>query len=181
MADSEYQKRQDGDSTVFEVTPASAPKNITMVVFLVVPVLIFGGLALASGSVLFIMVVAAVAAFFVYLGLFKDPRPQGHRSKSTFRVSSSTIQSNGRTFNKNEIHRLIIKNGVTKNVMEFANIAAMQGGATALGRQYELSKVAVVSHALELETGGKAYILAGGMNETTAYGLMKDVGKIIGF
>jgi hypothetical protein len=33
---------------------------------------------------------------------------------------------------------------------------------------------------VDLETGGKAYTLAGGMDSTTAYGLMTDVGKVIG-
>ena len=36
------------------------------------------------------------------------------------------------------------------------------------------------AHSLDLEAGGKAYILGGGMDETTGVGLMKDVRNIIG-
>jgi hypothetical protein len=36
-----------------------------------------------------------------------------YRTPSTFRVSGESIQSNGKTFGKADIHRLIIKNGLT--------------------------------------------------------------------
>jgi hypothetical protein len=38
----------------------------------------------------------------------------------------------------------------------------------------------VVANALEVETGGRAYVLAGGMDQTTAFGLLSDVTKVLG-
>jgi len=57
------------------------------------------------------------------------------------------------------------------------NPAMMDSVAVRRGYAQRLSTVA---NSLDLETGGKAYMLAGGMNETTAYGLMTDVGRVIG-
>jgi hypothetical protein len=42
------------------------------------------------------------------------------------------------------------------------------------------AKIAQVANSLNVETGGKSYLLAGGMDETTAYGLLHDVSKILG-
>jgi len=39
----------------------------------------------------------------------------------------------------------------------------------------------LICYSLDVEAGGKAYVLAGGMDETTAYGLMRDVSKVLGF
>jgi hypothetical protein len=40
--------------------------------------------------------------------------------------------------------------------------------------------LAEISYRLDAEHGGKATTLAGGLNETTAYGLMTDVSNILG-
>lgn len=159
MADSEYQKRQDGDNTVFEVTPATVPKYTDGIVGGAICTLVFYFISF------WLVPIGAALVYFSWVG---DMRPKAHKSKATFRVSASAIETNGRAFNKNEIHRLIVNNGITKAA----------AGKIVTGRGHVL---ATVAHSLELESGGKAYILAGGMNETTAYGLMKDVSRIIEF
>lgn len=179
MADSEYHKKQDGDSTVFEVTPATAPKNIGGITMLATFVIPLGLIAVATGSLIFMLIVTAIG---VGLGILvtKDQRPIAHKSKAMFRVSSSAIEANNRTFNKADIHRLIIQNGVTKNLISETLAIRSESPGAAIGRAYG-EKLATVAHSLDVESGGKAYILAGGMDETTAYGLMTDVRKIIGF
>jgi hypothetical protein len=37
------------------------------------------------------------------------------------------------------------------------------------------------AHGLEVETGGRGYVLAGGMDKTTAFGLLSDVSRVLGF
>jgi hypothetical protein len=49
----------------------------------------------------------------VWWGWIHDLRPTEYRTPSTFRVSGDSIQSNGKTFIKADIHRVIIKNGLT--------------------------------------------------------------------
>jgi hypothetical protein len=51
--------------------------------------------------------------------------------------------------------------------------------STALGVGHR-AKVSNVANALEVETGGKGFLLAGGMDPTTAFGLLHDVSKVMG-
>ena len=175
MTSSEYHKRQDGTVSVFDVTPAQAPRFMIMTVgggILALLGLFMGPL----GWILFL----PIGIFGVWFGYFRDGRPQEHRSASSFRVSPTTIEANGRTFQKDDIHRLIIKNSVNKEVLASPNIVIPVNTSTAMGVAHR-ARVATVANGLEVETGGKGYLLAGGMDQTTAFGLMTDVSKIMGF
>lgn len=37
------------------------------------------------------------------------------------------------------------------------------------------------ANGLEVEAGGRAHVLAGGMDETTAFGLLTDVSRVLQF
>jgi len=108
---SEYQKRQDGNSTVFEVTPAEAPKFLWMV--------IMGGISCLLGVFTFPCGLAflALGGAAIWFGRSYDPRPKAHKQNSSFRVTGETIEANGQTFKKDDIHRLIIKNGMSNEVL----------------------------------------------------------------
>jgi hypothetical protein len=54
------------------------------------------------------------------------------------------------------------------------NYSVVATGAGADREKYR-AQVAATCYSLELETGGKAYLLAGGMDETTAKGLKHDI------
>jgi hypothetical protein len=43
------------------------------------------------------------------------------------------------------------------------------------------ARVSRIANGLTLEAGGKSTLLAGGMDDTTAYGLLTDVSKVVGF
>ena len=171
---SEYQKRQDGSSTVFEVTPAAAPKFMWM--------LIMGGICCVLGLFTFPCGIAllALAAVAIWFGWSYDARPKAHKQKSSFRVTAEAIEANGQTFKKEDIHRLIIKNGMSNEVVTGPNVLVPVSGSMAQGMM-QRAKVGAMANGLELETGGKAHLLAGGMDATTAFGLLTDVCKVIGF
>jgi len=174
MAGSEYRRHQDGNDSVFDVTPAPAPKFMLMVIgsgILSLLGLLMGPL----GWILFL----PIGIFGIWFGYFRDGRPVAHRSSSSFRVSPTTITANGRTFAKDEIHRLIIKNAISNEVLGDPNVVIPVSTSTAMGVAHR-AQVSKVANELELETGGKAYPLAGGMDHTTAYGLLHDVSKILG-
>ncbi|HPE32792.1 MAG TPA: hypothetical protein PLV61_16480 [Parvularculaceae bacterium] len=166
---SEYTKRQDGPATVFEVTPAPSPKFTYL--------LIIGGffslIALAAN----VIFGALLAAFIVWYGWFRDMRPKGHREVSTFRVMADSIEAGGQTFKKEDIHRLILKNGITdQELME-----TYTTNANAAAGMAHRANVARVANSLNVEQGGKSFQIAGGMDETTAYGLLRDVCKVLDF
>jgi hypothetical protein len=174
MSGSEYTKRQDGDAFVFEVTPAQSPKFIMIAVGGVV----LGLIGLVMGPVGWIIFLP-IGAWAIWFGYYKDIRPAAHRLPSNFRVSQNAVESSGRTFAKNDIHRLIIKNGVNNEVLGNPSVVIPVNTSTAMGVAHR-GKVAAVANALELETGGRSYFLAGGMDSTTAFGLLHDVSKVMG-
>ena len=57
--------------------------------------------------------------------------------------------------------------------------SAVGMGVAAAGNALRAKQVEV-SYKLDAEYGGNATTLPGGMTETTAYGLMQDVGKALG-
>jgi len=174
MSGSEYIKHLEGNASVFEVTPAQSPKFLFMAVGGGVLALI--GLLMGPMGWIFFL---PIGAFGIWFGYFKDVRPSAHRVPSKFRVSPTAIESNGRTFAKDDIHRLIIKNGVSNEVLGNPNVLIPVSTSTAMGVA-QRAKVSTVANALELETGGKSYFLAGGMDATTAFGLLHDVSKVMG-
>ncbi len=170
---SEYEKRREGDITVFTVTPAESPKFWFMVIF--GAVLILGGLAaIASGGVPFLL----MGGFAFWYGWFRDQRPKEHRKPSTFRVSADTVEVDGRTIRKDDIHRFILRNGITDKELGIEQYNLSTAQATGLARRAQLAQIC---NSLTLESGGRATHLAGGMNEVTAYGLLRDVGDVLGF
>jgi hypothetical protein len=177
MAGSEYRKRQEGNAWAFEVTPAKAPK--LMLLAIGGAILILFTFMMGLGPISWIIFLP-IGALGIWAGYFRDPRPPAHRSPATFRVTPSAIEANGRTFSKDDIHRLIIKNGVSNEVVGSPNVLVPVATATAMGMAHR-AQVSTVANALEVETGGKGYFLAGGMDQTTAFGLLTDVSRVLGF
>ena len=43
------------------------------------------------------------------------------------------------------------------------------------------AQTSMIANTLNVELGGKSHVVAGGMDSTTAYGLLRDVSKVLGF
>jgi len=166
--DSEYRKSASGESTEFTVTPASAPKFWYLIV---IGGLIFLGGFMGLGIFGFLMGGGAVA-----YGLLRDQRPKEHRVPMSFSVTPSTIVSGGRTFSKDDIHRLKIANPwFDRAGLDVYTTSANEAAGMAHGM-----KLGELCYGLTVESGGKAHLLAGGMDRTTAFGLLSDTSRILG-
>lgn len=170
----EYSKRQEGSTTVFDVTPATPPKFGAAIGAGAVGSLLGLGM-IASGGIFLL----AIGGFAIWYGLKRDIRPKGHKEPATFRATSNTIEAGGRTFKTEDIHRLLIRNGITDQEIPFDGIREVSA-AEASGMAYR-ARVGQIANGLTLEAGGKSTLLAGGMDDTTAYGLLTDVSKVVGF
>jgi hypothetical protein len=170
----EYSKRQEGNTTVFDVTPAAAPKFGAAIGAGAFGSLLGLGM-IASGGIFLI----ALGGFSIWYGLKRDIRPKGYKEPATFKVTATTIEAGGRTFKTEDIHRLLIRNGITDQEIPFNGTMEVTA-AQASGMAYR-AKVGQLANGLTLEAGGKSTLLAGGMDGTTAYGLLSDVSKVIGF
>ena len=191
--DSEYHKRQDGSATLFEVTPASAPKSgFALVMGIVCFLFAWAGVEIGLAGMSeegFAELLFGIAFCFVSLGAVTiclaclDYRPRAHKVKAAFRVTPDAIETNGRTFNREDIHHFIARNGMSQAVISSSLVTIVSGGyavGSAAGAG-DRARMMAVANSMDLEAGGKAYTLAGGMDATTANGLLQDVCKIIGF
>ena len=166
--DAEYKKSANGDTTQFSVTPASAPKFWYLII---IGGLIFLGGFLGLGIFGWLMGGGAVA-----YGLLRDQRPKEHKAPMSFSVTPTTIVSGGRIFNKDEVHRLKIANPWFDRV----GIDVYTDNANAAAGMAHGMKLGELCYGLTVESGGKAHLLAGGMDRTTAFGLLSDTSKILG-
>ena len=93
-------------------------------------------------------------------------------------MSPEAIEVDGQSYRVADIHRVILRNGITDQELgvEMTNVSS----AAAAGMAYR-AKVGLVANALTFEGGGKSKFLAGGMDETTAHGLQHDVCAVSGF
>jgi hypothetical protein len=165
--DAEYKKSAKGETTEFSVTPASAPKFWYLII---IGALVFLGGFLGLGIFGWLIGGGAVA-----YGLLRDQRPKDHKVPMNFSVTPTSVIAGGRTFSKEEIHRLKIANpwfdraGIDVYTTN-SNVAAGMAHGMKLGE---------LCYGLTVETGGKAHLLAGGMDRTTAFGLLSDAAKIL--
>ena len=175
-ATSRYEKKRHGDWTTFDVSPGRP----TVRAALMLP-LGFGGLFLLFMPRPF--TVMNYVGFFVLIFLlwysFRDVRPKSHQRASQFRVSPQAIESGGRQFVAGDIHRVICQNAVDT---DYVIVATNRRSAVQQAAQANDSvRAAKVAYSLNVEEGGRSHELAGGMNETTANGLLTDVARVIGF
>ncbi len=166
--DSAYNKSANGDQTVFTVTPASAPKFWYLIV---IGGLIFLGGFLGLGIFGWLMGGGAIA-----YGLLRDQRPKDHKAPMTFTVTPTSVIAGGRTFDKEELHRLKIANPM----FDRAGLDVYTSNANEAAGMAHGMKLGELCYGLTVESGGKAHLLAGGMDRTTAFGLLSDASKILG-
>jgi hypothetical protein len=179
MSASEYHKRQDGSATVFDVTPA--PQKKFWFIVILGSIMFLMGLSFVKSDTLLGLIGMGGGGWAAWWAWHRDLRPPSHRVPSTFRVTPDRIESNGRTFRKDQIHRLIIKNGITDEEVGLPGGVLVEVPTAQAAGMAHRAIVSVTAHALEVETGGKGYVLAGGMDKTTAFGLFTDVSRIIDF
>jgi len=175
----EYSKRQEGGATVFDVTPATPPKFVAAIGAGAIAVVI--GLGIMSHMQAPALVMFALGGYAIWYGLKRDLRPNGYKEPATFRVTPDAIEANGRIFKKDDIQRILIRNGISGQDVSpgGGGIEMTVSGAQAAGMTYR-ARVGTIANALSVETGGKATIIAGGMDGTTAFGLLTDMSKILG-
>lgn len=191
--DSSYQQESLGaDRVRFTVTPASPPKskgaaNIIAVIFALV---VIGSTPAHTSSFLVLLrfIIGVVGAWYVRKGVNKWFAGKVDKIRSpggNFVVSPSAIETNGTTITREQLHRLIVRNGVPDiqggavAVNTGTMLSSMEAGA-ANDRAVNRARAILVSYMLCAEAGGRSYTLAGGMNEVTAHGLMTDVSRILG-
>ncbi len=188
MASYEFQKKD--DSTIFMVTPDLNQVSIFMPIFgvtffLLISIFLFLAKQNALGILLLIF-----TALIPYMHSRK--KTLGNRFQHEFSVNKSGIVKDGNLVPSDRIHRLIIRNPISKIERPYgvgvagafgigAGVTGVIGGSNAalgqLGNKIErkrLDKLESISYELHVEAGGKATKIAHGLDEVCANGLLED-------
>jgi hypothetical protein len=104
-----------------------------------------------------------------------------YRSAAKFAVRPEGITLNGQFLKTPDIHRVLIRNHLMgdQEIIVIANRSIAEA-ARADGLAIR-NKIATISYRVDVEAGGVAHTLAGGLSETVAYAIQSDVARIIGF
>jgi hypothetical protein len=173
-----YDTQQVGDAIEISTTPEKVPAPWLLVA-------IPGGLlVLIALSMSFVG--AVIAAGFVYGAMYllmHSKQATQYRTPARFRVSKTGIDVGGTTIPKDAIHRVIVRNHVTKaaeSVIVVADPHPNSGQQNVVaGMNWAVSKLGPISYRVDAEARGVPTTLAGGLTEPTASAIMMDVNKAL--
>lgn len=183
---SSYTFEKSGDDFLFKIVGAENRVPVIRRLFLAFLISALLGYALPfKGDLGFVIGCALFVGFYIGIGKFIAAADKKHRGQGgSFKASSrGVVLSTGEEIPVERIHRLILRNSFSN-----VNIPLVVGGTGTVGAMSAgLGQAAIADHnrniaigyKLDVEFGGSARTLASGMTETTAYGLMKDVGGVL--
>ncbi len=173
-----YDSHPVGDGIEISTTPETVPYPI---VLLAIPGVLLILLGFASGFIW-----GLIACGFIYGAaylLMHSKQATQYRVPAKFVVTKTGIQVNGTTIPKEAIHRVIVRNHVTKaaeSVIVVADPNPHSGQQNVVaGMNWALSKLGPISYRVDVEARGVPTTLAGGLTEPTASAIMMDVNKTL--
>ena len=200
-ATSSYKFEQSGDEVIFSVV--AAEKRIPIIRRILISIVCFFAFMgiFGTSDIVFISSIVGAIAVFIIAGKLvvwsdKKYRGQGGNFKASPR---GIVFNNEESVSVERIHRLILRNTFSDVVIPYA-VGGMVGGGSgiagvtmatgaAIGNALAggLAQAAIadknrnmaIGYRLDVEYAGNAKTLASGMTETTAYGLMQDVGRVL--
>ena len=200
-ATSSYKFEQSGDEVIFSVV--AAEKRIPIIRRILISIVCFFafmGIFGTSDIVFISSIVGAIAVFIIAGKLVVWSDKKYRRQGGNFKASPRGIVfNNEESVSVERIHRLILRNTFSDVVIPYA-VGGMVGGGSgiagatmatgaAIGNALAggLAQAAIadknrnmaIGYRLDVEYAGNAKTLASGMTETTAYGLMQDVGRVL--
>lgn len=189
--DSSYQQEQIGDGRVrFTVTPAKVPNAsggpaVLAGIFVLV---VMGTMNRNEGNIglLIRLALSVFGAMKIHRWTnqwFSRSADKVRSPGGTFVVSPSGIETSAGKIASEQLHRLIVRNGIPDSQeVAVANTGTFYSGmaaGAANDRAANRAKASIVSYMLCAEAGGRSTTLGGGMTEVTAHGLMTDVSRIL--
>ena len=201
-ATSSYAVEKSGNEVIFSVV--AAEKRVPIIRRILISFgffLIIWNVIGTKSDVGFVLAVVGAIADCIVAGDLVRWADKKHRGEGgSFKVSSQGIFFNsGESVSVDRIHRLILRNTFSDVVIPYsvggmvgggsgmAGAAMATGAAVGNAMAVGLTQAAIadknrnmaIGYRLDVEYGGNAKTLASGMTETTAYGLMQDVGQVL--
>lgn len=189
---SRYQQESIGEGRVrFTVTPAKVPaaSGAPFVLAALFVLIVLGTMNRSEGSIGLILRLAVAGFGSIRIHRWTNQWFAGRIDKlrspgGSFVVSPEAIEALSGIIPRDQLHRLIVRNGVPEmNATVMVHHDGSMQGAMASGahndRMANRAKAAAVSYMLCAEAGGRSVVLGGGMDEVTANGLHTDVNRIL--
>lgn len=176
MKTAAYSKTAKGDGYQFQVTPAPKVIGGCAGIFFILLLAFVGAMILSTVNP--ILATVAAVGILAWGFLKMDMRKKNHRGPSSFFVSPGSIEVNGQNIPSSAIHRVIIRNAYDKSPsLQLTG----QTVPTGVGVGHDIrNMLEQISFSVDVEAGGKATQLAGGMDEVTANGLFTEISQILG-
>jgi hypothetical protein len=169
----EYVKQEEGAWLRLDVSPVAAPVN-----WFVTVLAVGMGASIVGSGLSYIWVMGLLCAVGTGLVLLPDPRGTHASRHGKFRVGSEGIEIDKQLLRKADIHHVRIKNkfGEDVEIVYDASRGMPTGVVAGLTHRRKLAEVA---YQVEVEAGGKAHVLAAGLDEVTARGVATEIGKAL--
>lgn len=171
---------QEGDVTVFTVTPGGARRQASLIMggatFILAGVLFRGSL----GEMLFWMCI--VLGSLIALPGLGDLRPASHRRKSVIRVSEAGFDVNGEIYASSGVKRLLMRNPLQSNkparTIVFTGPSAADVNAQVAaheGFEREWANLVEGIYEIVLDANHKDTVIAGNLNAQSADRLLRSL------
>lgn len=169
-----YVKQDEGAWRRLDVMPASPP----VLWFPAVLSVMLGAGVVSSGGVPYFWVLGVFFALGAGLVLLKDHRGADAALSRSFRVGRDGVETAGTLLRSDDIHGLHVRNKFAGDIeiVYDANQGIATGTVMGLAGRRALAEVA---YRVEVEAGGKAHVLAAGLDEDTARALATEVGNAL--
>ena len=169
-----YVGEDDGAWRRLKVTPATPP----VLWFPAVLSVVMGAGVASSGGIPYLWVLGLIFALLAGLVLLMEHRGGNPAAARSFRVSPDGIETGDAVLRRGDIHKLNIRNKFAGNIEVVYDARQGMPTGTAMGLAGRRA-LAEVAYRVEVEAGGKAYVLAAGLDEATARGLVAEVGNAL--
>lgn len=162
--------------TRFTVTPAPVPKLGCMYVTVGGLCAFLGGLIFSAGGPLAIVgAIGGGVGGFMFAKWFWTRNVNKRRAPGgEFVAGPEGVEVGGEKISRDRIHQFVIRNG-----MDLPRETSVVRDNVTAQRHANVALAARVSYILQVEAGGRATTLAGGMTETCATGLQADVMRVM--
>lgn len=169
----EYVKQEEEAWLRLDVSPVAAPVN-----WFVTVLAVGMGASIVGSGLSYIWVLGLLFAVGAGLALLLDPRGTHASRHGKFRVGADGIEIGGQLLRKADIHHVHIKNkfGGEVEIVYDASRGIPTGVVAGLAHRRKLAEVA---YQVQVEAGGKAHVLAAGLDEVTARGVATEIGKAL--
>lgn len=165
----QYTRHQEGDRVRFAILPATAPVSVPLVLFTVIL-----AATTVSGSAGGIWILGIVFVAITALLLLVDQRGTKAGQPRSLRLGKDGIEFDGTFLRREDIHHLKIRNKFAGDV----EIVYDADRGIPTGRLLGVAarkKLATVAYRVEIESGGKAHLVAAGLDAATARGIATEI------